>query len=87
MYGNYTIYLRRDTNDNWVRINPVIRNNEPVIDMDRSVDEPNLKIGNGVSRWNDIPYQPIHINPTIVTSGSYVNFADFRVFSGDTHAR
>lgn len=44
--------LRRGLNDDWVRINPVLREGEPGFVTDRN----RLKIGDGVTPWNELPY-------------------------------
>lgn len=53
----YTIQLRRDTAENWVRTNPVLGSGEVGLVLSglpkRAVAQ---KIGDGVTRWNDLPY-------------------------------
>lgn len=59
------IKLRRDTTSNWSQSNPVLALGEPGFDT----TENRLKIGNGVTRWNSLPW--IADNPT-----SYNNLLD-----------
>lgn len=45
---------RRDTRENWASINPVLLSGELGI----VTDDPNLyKVGDGTSRWNDLPFR------------------------------
>jgi len=44
-------FIRRGTHAEWLQANPVIRMDEMVFVKDTWV----LKIGNGVSRFNDLP--------------------------------
>jgi hypothetical protein len=46
------IKLRRDTADNWFRVNPKLALGEPGIETDTR----KFKIGTGVDFWNDLPY-------------------------------
>lgn len=43
---------RSDTEANWLLYNPVLLKGEIAF----STDIYNIKIGNGVSRWKDLPY-------------------------------
>ena len=59
MEHNY--HIRRDTTDNWQAENPIIRKGEIGIEMsgifgENGVEMFNLKIGDGVHAWNDLPY-------------------------------
>lgn len=47
------IQLRGDTEANWTSANPIISEREPVISTDVTYG---MKIGNGTSRWLDLPY-------------------------------
>ena len=49
---NYRIALRRDTSSAWVRFNPVLLQGEAGYELDTN----KLKIGDGSSLWNDLPY-------------------------------
>jgi len=44
--------LRRGTSDAWSRVNPVLLYGEPGFEKDTN----KLKIGDGTSAWNDLPY-------------------------------
>lgn len=48
----YRIRLRRDVADDWVSINPLLKNGEPGYEEDTG----RLKIGDGLNRWNTLPY-------------------------------
>lgn len=47
-----TILLRRDTQHDWERANPVLAHGEPGYEVDTG----KLKVGNGTSRWLDLSY-------------------------------
>lgn len=46
------IQLRRATEAEWVRVDPVLRKGEPAL----STDVYKLKIGDGVKKWSEIDY-------------------------------
>lgn len=46
------IILRRDADEKWFRANPILRMREPAIVTDLK----KVKIGNGITRWRDLPY-------------------------------
>ena len=48
------IQLRRDTSANWASSNPVLLEGELGIELDSSRNR--IKIGDGSSAWNDLPY-------------------------------
>ena len=48
----YRIVLRRDTSTNWTNNNPVLLLGEPGFETDTS----RMKIGDGSTLWNDLPY-------------------------------
>ena len=54
----FSIQLRKDTSVNWGLVNPVLKRGEPGFETDTN----KLKIGNGTTAWNVLPY----INPDIV---------------------
>jgi hypothetical protein len=47
-----TIRFARDTAYNWASVNPIMAEGEPGYEKDTG----KLKIGNGLSRWNDLDY-------------------------------
>lgn len=47
-----TFKLRRDTAENWARNNPVLAQAEPGYETDTRC----LKIGDGTTDWNNLPY-------------------------------
>ena len=53
--GIYIEY-RRDTADNWSRLNPILKVGEPGIIIDSSNVPQSMKIGDGVTAWNSLPY-------------------------------
>ena len=48
----FRIQLRRDTSENWSVNNPVLFQGEAGYETDAGY----LKIGNGITPWNDLPY-------------------------------
>ena len=50
-YNNVRIQSRVDTENNWIENNPKLLKNEIGY-----LDSGKYKIGNGVDRWNDLPY-------------------------------
>jgi len=48
----YRITLRRDTSANWITNNPVLLSGEPGYETDTA----RMKIGDGSTLWNDLPY-------------------------------
>ncbi len=46
------IHIRRDSTLNWYAANPRLALGEPGVDMDLH----RFKIGNGIDRWNELPY-------------------------------
>lgn len=47
-----TFQLKRDTAANWSKNNPILSEGEPSF----VIDENRLKIGDGVTAWNDLAY-------------------------------
>lgn len=45
--------FRRDTASNWASANPTLKQGEPGFEIDTG----KLKIGNGTTPWNALPYQ------------------------------
>lgn len=48
-----TIQLKRGTSVAWQKLNPILAVGEPGFEKDTN----RLKIGNGITPWNDLPYQ------------------------------
>jgi hypothetical protein len=46
------IQLRRGTAAEWSSVNPVLAQGELLLELDTG----RLKVGNGIGRWNDLPY-------------------------------
>ena len=49
---NTTFKLKRGTAARWAEVNPILENGEPGFVYDSNL----LKIGDGVTPWNDLPY-------------------------------
>ena len=49
---NTTFKLKRGTAARWAEVNPILEAGEPGF----VYDENRLKIGNGVTPWNELPY-------------------------------
>ena len=47
-----TIKFKRGTEARWTEVNPILENGEPGYVYDKY----KFKIGDGVTRWNDLPY-------------------------------
>ena len=62
---NAKILIRRDTAANWTAANPVLGDGEQGYEKDTG----KMKIGNGVTAWNALPYFP-NI-PTTFFDGGY----------------
>ena len=46
------IQIRRDTKAKWANLNPILASGE----MGFEIDNNRLKIGNGITAWNSLPY-------------------------------
>jgi len=46
------IQLPRDTEANWTRVNPILEDGEPGLNIDNN----QIKYGDGVTYWNDLAY-------------------------------
>ena len=51
-YINGRIKNRRDTKDDWSKDNPLLYDGELALEQDTN----KLKMGDGITRWNDLPY-------------------------------
>lgn len=60
--------LRRGTSDAWSRVNPVLLYGEPGFEKDTN----KLKIGDGTSAWNDLPY--LGWDATISADGESITY-------------
>lgn len=63
---NTTFKLKRGTAARWAEVNPILEQGEPGF----VYDENRLKIGDGVTPWNDLPYID---GKREVTNYNYVN--------------
>lgn len=68
------IQLRRATEAEWVRVDPVLRKGEPAL----STDVYKLKIGDGVKKWSEIDYLE-----TRYTAGDGIDIQDDVISIGD----
>jgi hypothetical protein len=50
--SNIKFQLRRSTSSNWTSKNPILQAGEPGFEIDTY----KLKIGDGITRWNLLPY-------------------------------
>jgi Major tropism determinant N-terminal domain len=49
---NARFELRRNISGNWASINPILLAGEPGVELDTG----QMKVGDGVTRWNQLPY-------------------------------
>ena len=54
---NTTFQLKRGTQQRWIEVNPILAQGEPGFEYDTG----KLKIGDGLTPWNKLPY----VNPDI----------------------
>ena len=66
---NLKIALRRDTLENWLAINPVLMDGEMAVV--KSGDAVELKIGNGVSTFAQLPYVHQHLSSDALSAKSF----------------
>jgi hypothetical protein len=52
--------LRRDTSGRWFTTNPILQLGEPGVETDTG----QMKVGDGVRRWNALPYVGTEVGPT-----------------------
>ena len=57
------IQIRRDTKASWADLNPILAAGE----MGFEIDNNRLKIGNGITAWNSLPYDTETDWSTIIT--------------------
>lgn len=75
----FSIQLRRDTSANWGLANPVLLNGEPGFETDTN----KLKIGDGTSAWNALPYiVPTAAPVASIPAGSITAFGGSAAPSG-----
>lgn len=68
-----TFQVKRANKETWIRINPVLAPGEPGCELDTHL----LKMGDGATAWNDLPYVGTYNGPTVDTDlKEYVKFAD-----------
>jgi hypothetical protein len=59
---NIRIRIRRDTAENWVINNPVLKIGEPGLETNTK----RLKFGDGITAWNSLQYSGININDALL---------------------
>ena len=65
--ANYIkIRIRRDSTKNWAMANPVLMLGEIAADMDKH----GLKVGDGTSKWSELPFYGIEVINDLVTGGT-----------------
>lgn len=64
------IQLRRDTTSNWERVNPILDDGEPGLNITTN----QVKYGDGSTVWNDLPY---------ASGGGFTNVDGVVTFPGD----
>lgn len=57
--------FRRDAGTNWNTYNPILKSGEPGYEIDTG----KMKIGNGVTAWNALPYYVGAVGPTGPSGG------------------
>jgi hypothetical protein len=68
-----TFQVKRANKETWIRVNPVLAPGEPGCELDTHL----LKMGDGVTDWQNLPYVGFYNGPTVDTDLSeYVKFAD-----------
>jgi hypothetical protein len=60
------VRIRRAFTEDWLRINPILREGEPGYDRSKNM----LKIGDGVTAWADLPYLSSPDVPSFVIVGN-----------------
>ena len=55
----YIIKFRRDTAADWTTRNPLLSEGEPGLELDTGM----IKYGDGVRRWNSLPYDSTQLTP------------------------
>ena len=48
-----TFQFKRGSAQRWIEVNPILKQGEPGFEYDTN----KLKIGDGITPWNDLPYQ------------------------------
>lgn len=66
MANTVRFQLRGDTAANWESKNPVLLRNEPGYDTTNN----RLKMGDGTSAWNDLPFLAPEVVDDLITGGS-----------------
>jgi hypothetical protein len=62
------IQLRRDTAANWNRINPILADGEPGLDITTN----KIKMGDGTTEWADLPYLTVDEHTRLVNDNAVV---------------
>lgn len=70
------LQLRHDTTANWTAANPLLLQGEMGIETNTN----RVKIGNGILRWNDLPYFPDSAIGSVFDGGT--PFSDYGTIPG-----
>lgn len=75
----FSIQLRRDNSTNWSSVNPTLLSGEPGVETDTN----KIKIGDGISAWNVLPYLVPEVEvPEATPTGAVLPFAGAAAPSG-----
>lgn len=66
------IQLRRGRASQWADANPVLHSGEPGYEIDTN----KTKIGDGITHWNDLPYQGSELPPDQSDLLAHINAAE-----------
>ena len=68
-----TFKVRRGRAEDWMRVNPILQPGEPGCELDTH----KLKLGDGTTPWNELPYVGTYNGPTVDTDLSeYIKHTD-----------
>lgn len=72
-----TFQVKRANKETWIRVNPVLAPGEPGCELDTHL----LKMGDGVTDWQNLPYVGFYNGPTVDTDLSeYLKTADLAAY-------
>lgn len=71
-----TIRFRRGTIAQWNAANPILQPGEPGVALNDNSDPGYLKIGNGVDRWSDLPWENAAVTASILAEAALRSAAD-----------
>ena len=62
-----TFQFKRGTAQRWIEVNPILKQGEPGFEYDTN----KLKIGDGLTHWNNLPYITQDVNNDVISVNSY----------------